>query len=110
MNNISYALSFSLLGVLMQFNCRPFKIHITSPVMTVNLFIMCFSPAKQAEYNPTGSPTGVSFEDTTDALPSHVITETGDMQVSSDQQTTLSRTAASQQDTQGSGQHSLPSH
>lgn len=74
--------------------------------MTVNLFIMCFSPAKQAEYNPTG----VSFEDTTDALPSHVITETGAMEVSSDQQTTLLRTAASQQDTQGSGQHSLPSH
>ncbi|CAH3037704.1 unnamed protein product [Porites lobata] len=54
------------------------------------------SPAKQAEYNPTG----VSFEDTTDALPSHVITETGAMEVSSDQQTTLLRTAASQQDTQ----------
>ena len=73
--------------------------------MTVNLFIMCFSPAKQAEYNPT-----VSFEDTTDALPGHVITETGAMEVSSDQQTTLLRTAASQQDTQGTGQHSLPSH
>lgn len=74
--------------------------------MTVNLFIMCFSPAKQAEYNSTG----VSFEDTTDALPSHVITETGAMEVSSDQQTTLSKTAASQQDTQGTAQNSLPSH
>ena len=93
-------------AITFTFNCRLFKIHITSPVMTVNLFIMCFSPAKQAEYNPTG----VSFEDTTDALPSHVITETGAMEVSSDQQTTLLRTAASQQDAQGSGQHSLPSH
>ena len=71
--------------------------------MTVNLFIMCFSPAKQAEYNPTG----VSFEDTTDALPSHVITETGAMEVSSDQQTTFSRTAASQQDPQGSVGYSI---
>ena len=74
--------------------------------MTANLFIIGFSPAKQAEYNPTG----VSLEDTTDAFPSHVTTETGAMEISCDQPTTLLRTAASQQDTQGTGQHSLPSH